>query len=131
MSSEYKLANFLLNTYPRLLTYSAYKLYKSGRKPIVEKKIIKKVSDLILFHKVRLVLSKIKREGGTYLLQNNMFYQSLSNIINEEKLMVYANSVVDEKYVETCRILLAELVSKPDYNYGNKFEYLRVKLATL
>jgi len=117
---EYQLANYLLNTQPRLLTLGAYELYKRGYVP---KQI--KTSDKVSKKQIYMINTVLKRikEGKLNDIKNVSFYQLLASIIDEPKLIVFAN------YKNAITDIYIGLKKYSDSEYGNKFEYLRVKQA--
>ena len=132
MIANYKLNNYLLNTYPRLLTYSAFELYKRGfdTENKSNKSNKNKVPIDILIKKLLITLITIKK-GNANLIKNKPFYKLLLETIDENKLIDLTKIVVDQNYDEVLNIIIIHLKNNLDEKYNNKYEYLLVKLANL
>ena len=124
---EYRLANYLLNTHPRLLTFGAYELYKRGYEP-KQKTPTNKVSEKKILGLIKTVLKNINK-GKLDVIKNKLFYQLLTDIIDESYLVGFATEIIGNNYEPAIYKLSAVLEDINDSTYENKFEYLRVKIA--
>jgi hypothetical protein len=131
---DYKLSNYLLNTYPKLLTYSALELYNRGYNPTIESKRVIDPPKI----------SKNKIMGVFMGLMNDLYNENKNTKLNHllsilppnfnTSFLEYtdklsnSNELRDFFYIHSTYILI-NLKKQPDPEYGNKFEYLRVKFA--
>ena len=147
---DYQISNYLLNTYPRLLTYGALELYKRGyvptEKQITKKKIVprkvsakktvmKIITIFYLYAYDKLNDDESNNKKFNYLIQlipelpdifNNMVENKLEKSNNPEN--DFTNIVIGASiFIATVTFLKCKKL--PDPEYGNKFEYLRVKFA--
>lgn len=147
---DYQISNYLLNTYPRLLTYGALELYKRGyvptEKQITKKKIVpRKVSAKETVMKIITIFSLYAYDKLNDNESNNKKFNYLIQLIpelpdifdnivgNELKKSAQPNNDITD-IVRRISIFIAGVTFQkceklPDSEYGNKFEYLRVKLA--
>jgi hypothetical protein len=133
MSTSYQLPSYLLNSYPRLLTNYALKLYVSGYEPVSKKinednKIngYKKLTKIKTIYTLGALFSAIKKNGNnTNAIKNKFVYKTVIEIVEDELLVLFSH---DTKLSAISKLML-HLKNISDPIYDNKFEYLRVKLA--